>query len=84
MHTQTHTRTSAQQLSVGFQNKGINHHYTHTHKQNTGGPVGGGWVHGVPAGLVKETHWHLSAAFTAADIATKVKWSKAVCAHGGG
>lgn len=35
----------------------------------------------VPAGLVKETRWSFGAAFTAAGIATKVKWSEAVCAR---
>lgn len=58
VHTNVKARTDAntQQLSVGFQNKGINHHYTHTQTEN-------GWAGvGVPAGLVKKTHWHLGAA----------------------
>lgn len=52
VHTNVKARTDAntQQLSVGFQNKGINHHYTHTQTEN-------GWAGvGVPAGLVKKTH----------------------------
>lgn len=52
VHTnvKAHTDANTQQLSVGFQNKGINHHYTHTQTEN-------GWAGvGVPAGLVKKTH----------------------------
>ena len=39
-HTHTHIDANMQQLSAGFQNKGINHHYTHTQTQHTGGPGG--------------------------------------------
>lgn len=34
-HMLTDTQANTQQLSAGFQNKGINHHYTHTHKRRT-------------------------------------------------
>lgn len=70
-----HTDANTQQLSVGFQNKGINHHYTYKHKHRTR----------LDRALMclrdsskKKAHWHQSAAFTDAGIATKVKWSKAV------
>lgn len=49
--THKHLEANTEQLSGGFQNKGINHHYTHTHKRTTW--VGRGWR---ALGLIKETH----------------------------
>lgn len=75
-NTHAHGDANAQQLSVGFQNKGINHHYTHTHKHRT--RVGRGLVC-----LRDSSKRHTDTSvqpFTAAVMATKVKWSKAVCA----
>lgn len=75
-HTHLHTDANMQQLSAGFQNKGINHHYTHTNAAH-------GWAGGLLY-LRDSSKRHaeaLAQTFTAAGMATKVKWSEAVCAR---